>query len=553
MKFPELKPRIVSKYLVILFILSLTPLRASETCIIYSLDISKSMKRHNRFSFLQQEVIAHIIKNVKIGDRLIITAFGNDVYVEFDKKIGGTTDIEKALYIVKNLKPSDDWTYIAKAVDSIYSIMENTNRQNNKTKAFAYLVTDGINEPPPWTKESPLTLSEILQAHELAVKNKNNFIYILTLGIEPGEFVKSLKEEIKRRGGNSEVVKSEIPKLPSPKELDKVKLTFNIPSEITAGKDVKLPIEWDIKIHKSIPPIKVDLNINPNVKFAPQSFYITKDMKEHKKIITFKNIPPGSYVLIINPQKIKGFNIEPTLYKAKFKAVQRIVPLKVELQLVKHRLFAGKNRNITIKGKISSKAEVNDSVIIIPSASNLEIKPGRVTIVLRGKQAKFKKKFILSKITPGVYSLSFRVITPPKYTLDKSLFEFDLYVKKLNILPYLIIGLIILLIFATMIYCINVPKFPSKLELAVKEKDIIVKREKLRKLQKKCSNKISAETIARYLDIVPDFKELRCNKNGEIFKLYIDDEGNLKEEPIIFEGDEIEITAGLFIIFESFE
>ena len=506
------------------------------------------MKKHNRFTLLQEEVISHIRNNAAKGTHLIVMTFGNDVNIIYNKKIVKSTDIEEALYKVNSLRPVDDWTYIAKAVDSIYSIME-----KSKGKTYAYLVTDGINEPPPWTRESPLTLEEILRTHPFSVKNKNNYLYILTLGIKPGPFVEALKKETANLGGNINVSEKELPQLPTPKELEEIKVRFNVPKEIDAGKNVKMEISWDVLTGRTVPEgIKVFLRVKPAVQFSPHKWVL--DRTSGKKSILFESISPGTYELSIKTSSSqKNYKIKVEKKSFTFKAIKKIIPVSVNLETKRIRLFAGKNKNFQIVGELkcgNKNFRANDSIRLNISSTNLEINPSSTYVKLSGKSTKFKKNFRIRNLEKGKYRAFLTFIAPSGYSLSQNKFSIEIIGRKINILPFAILLVLLVIFIFIFIYCRTRPKFPENLILAVKENDVIIKRESLRKLQPMCSSKLSAETIIKKFDVVPDFNELRYSKSGDIIKVSLDDKGQPKEEIVYLDDNEVMISPNLYIITE---
>ena len=59
------------------------------------------------------------------------------------------------------------------------------------TIKLAYILTDGINDPPPYYRGSVLSFEDILKQYG-EYKKENTFVYVLTFGIEPGPVLKKL-------------------------------------------------------------------------------------------------------------------------------------------------------------------------------------------------------------------------------------------------------------------------------------------------------------------------------------------------------------------------
>ena len=120
-----------------------------EKALIFSIDISRSMLNPPGFYQQFKENIKNYIKNdVKVNDLVTIYSFGNDVSIVTDVvnfKVSGTQDIERLIQFIDRLNPTDNKTFLTKAVDIVADQIAKLQSDYKDLRIKAYIFTYGKN------------------------------------------------------------------------------------------------------------------------------------------------------------------------------------------------------------------------------------------------------------------------------------------------------------------------------------------------------------------------------------------------------------------------
>ena len=175
---------------VVLLVGGVGPLAAQQAGedILVMVDVSKSMLRDQLFSRVQQD-LAEIAGSLKVGDRLIVYAFGSDVLPVEEVIIAGSSDIAASRRRLANLRADQDWTYLTRAIDVAarrFGELQELDRDRRKT---VFILTDGENDPPPWAGEDVISFADIVRVHGASLCSHAGAVYLVTFGVDmpPGD------------------------------------------------------------------------------------------------------------------------------------------------------------------------------------------------------------------------------------------------------------------------------------------------------------------------------------------------------------------------------
>ncbi|RKX69741.1 hypothetical protein DRP53_07260 [candidate division WOR-3 bacterium] len=181
-----------ARFILSLLLLSL-PLSAKT--IFFVVDISASMKRGFLFDRVRDSLIAYIGRYTEIGDRVIVVGFGSDVRIHEEAMIRSSTDRIRLITKLHRIEAQDRFTWMTKAFALVGSKLRALNRTEPKSLKEIYILTDGINEPPP-DKEDSLSFDEILKKYVGEYRRRNVFTYYISFGVEPPAEIKRFLKEL---------------------------------------------------------------------------------------------------------------------------------------------------------------------------------------------------------------------------------------------------------------------------------------------------------------------------------------------------------------------
>lgn len=306
--------------LTFLFFSSYTITQTQKQALIFSIDVSKSMLNPAGFYKTLKEQIKSFIKNeVQVNDLITVYSFGDDVKIISDAvnfKISTVQDIEKLTQFIDKLQPTDNKTFLTKAIDILANQMGDLQKQYPNMPIKSFLFTDGKNDPP--TGASTMTLNEILNKHKATFQNPYSHTYIITLGTK-------LDKELQDFVNTSE-------------------------SEITVIEDTKDLKERSVTIIPSVQQIKISLSDISNIK-AKFQFLTIKNIEQGK--LSFNKISGQEFEIksneiSFNPSNAgKYFNIPISLnqeiqsgtYQLKFSIVPlndnfKVIPKEVKVEII---------------------------------------------------------------------------------------------------------------------------------------------------------------------------------------------------------------------------
>lgn len=397
--------------LLLFVLISVLPLsninsQSNQQALIFTIDVSKSMLNPSGFYNTLKENIKTFIKNdVQVNDLVTIYSFGDDVKIISDVpnfKITGAQDIERLAQSIDKLKPSDNFTFLTKAIDIMATQMESLQSQYKNMPIKAFLFTDGKNEPP--TGSTSLTLDEILNKHNATFKNPYTYTYLITLGTK-------LDKELEARAADTE---SGIQVSPGDKSL--VKRSLNI---IPAYQKVEIGSSTNYSINANFQFLSIKNIPKGSIKFTSGTHTnVSLESSENEVDFTSSSIGtkfnlPIKLSVVPEPGKFElKYQITPV--DDNYEVIPREVTIELKVQVASVEIATDKLEvesttkgglsKVFIKGENKSSNEIKVLPVLDPVDQNISYNDNYFSI----SPGKFEKEieFRINPLAVGEYPYS---------------------------------------------------------------------------------------------------------------------------------------------------
>jgi len=289
---------------------------------IFTIDLSGSMQRNSLHEKVKESLKDFIPANLKIGNRVILMGFGDDVRYYWDKEITTTEDFEQILNQIDRLVFNHRWTHMSKAFDMLAKRMDEINKLYPEKTKIIYFYTDGINEPPPEARESPLEFKKILEKYwsPRKIEEENIYIYYITFGIEPPEEIKSLPEQSAHFKIVSRPTKPQITDItPSPPK----KIKFSLAQNKFKISQTEKQISFILNSESSVETDIIHFNIQEG-KIEPDSLKITKGSQTNNLTLSLPFLQIGKKEMKISLNSEMGSILEPTTFLITLEVIKEI-------------------------------------------------------------------------------------------------------------------------------------------------------------------------------------------------------------------------------------
>ena len=182
----------MKRFLLLLLLLNL--LLQAKT-FFFVVDMSASMKRGFLFDSVKDSLIGYINRYTDLGDQIILVGFGSDVRIYEDLEITSNVDKIKLGTKLHKIDAEDRFTWMTKAFALVGNKLRQLNIQKPGVVKDIYILTDGINEPPP-DKVDSLPFDQIIRRYVGEYTRKNVFTYYISFGIQPPDEIKQFLESL---------------------------------------------------------------------------------------------------------------------------------------------------------------------------------------------------------------------------------------------------------------------------------------------------------------------------------------------------------------------
>lgn len=384
--------------------------QTQNQALIFSIDVSRSMLQPPGFYQKLKDNIKNYIKNeAQVNDLVTIYSFGDDVRIISDVvnfKVTSVQDIEKLTQFIDKLSPTDNKTFLTKAIDVLASQMESLQKQYESLPIKAFLFTDGKNEPP--TGVSSLNLAQILSKHKTTFQNPFTFTYIITLGTELDKELQTLvntpNSGVSEIPGSKELTKREVKII---LQSQKVRVNLSSVSEVNAkfqfltiNNIEKGTIKFEIISGDEIKLSNDVVNFDPNYvgKYFNLPLIMSSNVKSGVKNLRLRIIPVKD-----------NFNVTPREVGVEIIIEEVSIDL-IDEQINVEQTSKGGTTKVNIIGKNNSQSDVKVLPIINPS-DDLFVYEGESIILPKGDfEQEIEFKVNPTSIGEYPYSLAFQPI-----------------------------------------------------------------------------------------------------------------------------------------------
>ena len=163
------------------FLLSLNlPARpAWATSRVFVVDASASMRKAGLFDRIKRTIKEDYVPQLKTGDHIIVLTFDEKVNILLDQAVLGSSDLPSIAATIDRLEAHGPWTWLTKALEVANQQAARLKAQYPSEPLFIYLLTDGINDPPPILREPMLRFVEVLSQHFGKFNMEGAYVYVL--------------------------------------------------------------------------------------------------------------------------------------------------------------------------------------------------------------------------------------------------------------------------------------------------------------------------------------------------------------------------------------
>jgi hypothetical protein len=127
-------------------------------------DVSKSMIGAQGAANIFGQVKAackELIKDLRVGDTVTLISFGTSVQPYPTVALHSETERLRLFELIDRLQAKDDWTSLASALRSGLKEAERLEQVRPEGRRVVVLLTDGLNDPPPWARTDSPRLEEV--------------------------------------------------------------------------------------------------------------------------------------------------------------------------------------------------------------------------------------------------------------------------------------------------------------------------------------------------------------------------------------------------------
>jgi hypothetical protein len=170
--------RLIMLSTILFFTSILIHVNALGTNRIFLLDTSQSMKRAGLFDRIKEALKNDYVSSMKDGEHIIVLTFDENIAISVDQSITGENDIKEANERINSLKAAGRWTWMTRAFQTTMEQAKRLKTQYPEDALFIYLLTDGINDPPPTSNEPPLAFPAVISKYFKDIKIDNAHVYL---------------------------------------------------------------------------------------------------------------------------------------------------------------------------------------------------------------------------------------------------------------------------------------------------------------------------------------------------------------------------------------
>ncbi|MCU7805437.1 MAG: VWA domain-containing protein [Candidatus Thiodiazotropha sp. (ex Lucinoma borealis)] len=164
---------------------------------VFLVDTSGSMKGKGLFERIRTTLKDRYVQQAEPGEHIIVLGFDEDVSIIADRQIQTQADRDNVLDRLDELEANGQWTWLSRAMETAVAQAGRLRASNPQGELNVYLLTDGVNDPPPSAQEKPASLADILSGYGNVWNEQGANIYILVYDKDD----KTLEEDGLQRWG----------------------------------------------------------------------------------------------------------------------------------------------------------------------------------------------------------------------------------------------------------------------------------------------------------------------------------------------------------------
>jgi hypothetical protein len=156
-------------------------LAGKRTAYFFLLDTSLSMIKGEWGSPFKkaQAFMLRKAREAKIGDIFVVFTFDEKVTEMIHEEIKSEEVRDEVAGHIRDLEARGPWTWASKALETLSRSFGDLGKRYGWKRGKIYLLTDGKNDPPPYLKEEPVPLSDLMVKYFSGYDSLDAYIYVL--------------------------------------------------------------------------------------------------------------------------------------------------------------------------------------------------------------------------------------------------------------------------------------------------------------------------------------------------------------------------------------
>jgi len=145
---------------------------------IFLLDTSKSMKAEGLFDKIKSKLQRDYIQPMVAGEHVAVLGFDEEVVLAVDQQALNESDKERIQRAVEGLQADGRWTWMKEALSLTAEQARSMRARYPQDELLVYVMTDGVNDPPPDHLEDSADFDELLRHYFPDFEKEGANVYV---------------------------------------------------------------------------------------------------------------------------------------------------------------------------------------------------------------------------------------------------------------------------------------------------------------------------------------------------------------------------------------
>lgn len=146
---------------------------------VFLLDKSSSMRSSGLFDRIKADMLRNYVSQMVPGEHIAVLAFDEEVVLAVDRQVKDESDKNDIVRAVNALRADGQWTWMKEALSLTAEQARGIRARYPDDKLLVYILTDGVNDPPPGHREDAGDFNNLLRDFFDDVQMENDNVYVL--------------------------------------------------------------------------------------------------------------------------------------------------------------------------------------------------------------------------------------------------------------------------------------------------------------------------------------------------------------------------------------